>query len=468
MSQSQLFPVQFHGDTIFCTTIDGQPFAPVKPIIENLGLSWASQTVKLNSNRERWGISIIETPSESGSQRTLCMPVRKLPAFLASINPKKVRPELRAKIELYQNECDDALWAYWTEGQALRKPTIVPQPVALPAIPAPSVSVPPLTYKGQMVITTETLAKAYCCTKSFISSNYSLNRKSFVEGKHFFRLSGEELRKFRLQPTTYHAQALSPKASSFVLWTVHGAALHAKLVNSEHVLNTFKQLEETFFGAVPSRVSRGLTALFPEHGAVTNEIDGVSRVTSVAVAKAWGLRHDKVLTKIRDAIGTLPQSFSSAAFLPGSYYTHGGSQPMFHLSHKGFMLILARSRSVRILDWARDRSALLQIDKNTLFQNLPLPAWQSLKASPLTLPTAVPALPDLPKTQALLKDIQLAADVLKQQPDDSSYVDIRCELGAVARPGEHWPVSLHVSTAWHAIGLARASLLAAVAMGERG
>lgn len=50
----------------------------------------------------------------------LCMPVRKLPAYLSSITPKKVRPELRAKIELYQAESDDALWDYWTKGQATR------------------------------------------------------------------------------------------------------------------------------------------------------------------------------------------------------------------------------------------------------------------------------------------------------------------------------------------------------------
>ena len=107
---SHLSSVSFHGDTIFCTTIDGQPFTPVKPIIENLGLVWGAQTVKLNSNRERWGVSIIEIPSQSGVQQTLCIPVRKLPAFLATINPKKVRADLRPKIELYQAECDEALW----------------------------------------------------------------------------------------------------------------------------------------------------------------------------------------------------------------------------------------------------------------------------------------------------------------------------------------------------------------------
>lgn len=117
---SHLSPVTFHGDTIFCITHQGQPYTPMRPIVENMGLVWAAQSVKLNANRERWGVSIIETPTASGPQDMLCMPVRKLPAYFSSINPKKVRPELRAKIELYQNESDDALWNYWVNGRAER------------------------------------------------------------------------------------------------------------------------------------------------------------------------------------------------------------------------------------------------------------------------------------------------------------------------------------------------------------
>lgn len=116
----ELSPVTFHGDTIFCLDYQGQPFTPMKPIVENLGLGWASQSQKLNSNRERWGVTIIVIPSESGEQQMLCLPVRKLPSYLNSINPKKVRPELRAKIELYQAESDDALWNYWMHGRAER------------------------------------------------------------------------------------------------------------------------------------------------------------------------------------------------------------------------------------------------------------------------------------------------------------------------------------------------------------
>ena len=127
----QLSPVTFHGDTIFCIDYQGQPFTPMKPIVENLGLDWATQFRKLKSNESRWGIVIMTTaprggitniviPSEGGEQEMLCMPVRKLPSYLNSINPRKVRPELRAKIELYQAESDDALWNYWMHGRAER------------------------------------------------------------------------------------------------------------------------------------------------------------------------------------------------------------------------------------------------------------------------------------------------------------------------------------------------------------
>lgn len=55
-------------------------------------------------------------PSEGGAQETLCMPLRKLPGWLMTIHPTRVKPEIREKIIQYQNECDDVLWKYWTEG----------------------------------------------------------------------------------------------------------------------------------------------------------------------------------------------------------------------------------------------------------------------------------------------------------------------------------------------------------------
>lgn len=57
----QLSPVTFHGDTIFCIDYQNQPYTPMKPIVENLGLDWATQFRKLKNNESRWGIVIMTT-----------------------------------------------------------------------------------------------------------------------------------------------------------------------------------------------------------------------------------------------------------------------------------------------------------------------------------------------------------------------------------------------------------------------
>ena len=119
MAKATLSPVQFHGSTIFVVTHKGEPYAPMKPIVSDMGLDWGGQQQKLSANKDRWGIEIIPIPTTSGIQQTL--------------NPNKVRPELRDRIRLYQDECDDALWNYWTKGQATQKPK-----AALPAVPQPT------------------------------------------------------------------------------------------------------------------------------------------------------------------------------------------------------------------------------------------------------------------------------------------------------------------------------------------
>lgn len=119
-----LIPVSFHGDRLFIVTHKDEPFTPMRPIVEGMGLAWAGQHQKLTANKERWGIMKIMTPSASGNQEAVCMPVRKLPAYLGSISPNKVRPELRDKITLYQAECDDVLWRYWTGQRVAREQSV--------------------------------------------------------------------------------------------------------------------------------------------------------------------------------------------------------------------------------------------------------------------------------------------------------------------------------------------------------
>jgi hypothetical protein len=140
MSQdnSALIAVPFHGTTLALVDHNGEPYAALRPIVEGMGMAWQGQHFKLTANRDRWGVTEIVTPSTGGPQKTLCMPVRKLPAFFATIHPNKVAPALRATILAYQAECDDALWAYWTQGQATRPGTgRLSTEEAAPALPPP-------------------------------------------------------------------------------------------------------------------------------------------------------------------------------------------------------------------------------------------------------------------------------------------------------------------------------------------
>ncbi|WP_262382446.1 phage antirepressor N-terminal domain-containing protein [Acinetobacter guerrae] len=110
--------VPFHHAELYIVEYEGQPYTPMKPIVEGMGLAWQSQLTKLNSNPVRWGITKIVIPTLGDLQEMVCMPLRKLLAWLTTISPNKVKPELRDTVIMYQNECDDVLWDYWTKGQA--------------------------------------------------------------------------------------------------------------------------------------------------------------------------------------------------------------------------------------------------------------------------------------------------------------------------------------------------------------
>ncbi len=109
-----LLPVQFHGDMVYLVSLNNEPFVPLKAISDNLGLGWQSQHRKLLEDSRRWQVQTIRVRAQDGKLREMvCIPLRKLPAWLYSISPEKVRPEIREKLLKYQEECDEVLWNYW-------------------------------------------------------------------------------------------------------------------------------------------------------------------------------------------------------------------------------------------------------------------------------------------------------------------------------------------------------------------
>lgn len=75
---NQLQPIIFHEDTIFIVDHEGQPFVPIRPICENLGIAWNSQYTKFMSDPELWNCRDIITVAGDGKQREmLCLPLKK-------------------------------------------------------------------------------------------------------------------------------------------------------------------------------------------------------------------------------------------------------------------------------------------------------------------------------------------------------------------------------------------------------
>ncbi|EMQ4269760.1 TPA: ORF6N domain-containing protein [Escherichia coli] len=104
----------------------------------------------------------------------------------------------------------------------------------------------PILHNQIPVITTELLAQLYCTEINNIKVNYTRNAERFVEGKHFFKVAGDELKNLRV--TLSNSQnTISPKTRTLILWTERGAARHAKMLETNQAWDVFERLEDCYF-----------------------------------------------------------------------------------------------------------------------------------------------------------------------------------------------------------------------------
>ncbi|EFO2416305.1 phage antirepressor N-terminal domain-containing protein [Escherichia coli] len=112
--------VPFHGAELYVVNHNGEPYTPMKPIVEGMGMDWASQFTKM---KQRFKTSIVkitmQLPGDEQRREIICLALRKLAGWLQTISPNKVRHEIRDKVIQYQEECDDVLYEYWTKGHVV-------------------------------------------------------------------------------------------------------------------------------------------------------------------------------------------------------------------------------------------------------------------------------------------------------------------------------------------------------------
>lgn len=107
-----------------------------------------------------------------------------------------------------------------------------------------------LEKENMRVLTTPQIAKLYGTTRKIISYNFQYNKKKYVEGKHYIKLEGEELREFK---SRLDGQDSLKFAHTLYLWTEKGALLHAKSLNTDKAWEVYDYLVDYYFRAEEQR-----------------------------------------------------------------------------------------------------------------------------------------------------------------------------------------------------------------------
>lgn len=109
----------------------------------------------------------------------------------------------------------------------------------------------PLEYQGKRVLTTERLAVAFDASERQISDNFANNALRFVDGIHFFKVTGAELRTLKNEHD--YIGLVGKRASHLLLWTERGVARHAKILDTDTAWEIYEQLEDTYFAVRAQR-----------------------------------------------------------------------------------------------------------------------------------------------------------------------------------------------------------------------
>lgn len=161
-----------------------------------------------------------------------------------------------------------------------------------------------MVHNSMPVVTTEQLAWFYGSDVIRIQQNHARNSSRFVSGKHFFKISGKELKNLRL---SFSESQISSKARSLILWTERGAARHAKMLETDQAWDVFEKLEDCYFNKkqavtqlITSSQEHECFSVF-QRSDYQDGRDAVDRLRTMALSSLSGNARELALRDCREA-----------------------------------------------------------------------------------------------------------------------------------------------------------------------
>ena len=133
----------------------------------------------------------------------------------------------------------------------------------------------PVAYKGIPVMTTERLADEFGTMEVRIRQNAANNPRRFIEGVHFFKVSGPELKAMKTE--YFPSTLLGTNAKSVILWTERGAMHHAKILETPKAWEVYGLLVDTYF-AVRDETPLPSQKMAPNADELARRTDGIARM----------------------------------------------------------------------------------------------------------------------------------------------------------------------------------------------
>ncbi|NIJ07206.1 hypothetical protein FHS31_000802 [Sphingomonas vulcanisoli] len=129
---TRLQAVPFHDREILAARVGDQVRVPMKRFCGSIGLPWDGQRQRIERNPIlKEGASVMLVPSEGGEQSQIFLPLGLLAGFLVGVSTARLKPDVAARLTLFQREAYDVLFQHFF-GRAQQLQPVVARPPVMP------------------------------------------------------------------------------------------------------------------------------------------------------------------------------------------------------------------------------------------------------------------------------------------------------------------------------------------------